>query len=137
MKKSEKIAFNGKIRITGNGEMKFIYPVRDMMRRRYFPGENNMRFDYKSYIGLLKKLKNNGYVFADYHNYDKFCRCVILRHDIDCDLNKALELSRLEAEFNNGGGGTLHLFCPFKKRFLQRRIGLLKKSFAGHYGIGP
>ena len=57
-----------------------------------------MEFTYNGYEGLLKSLRNNGYRFANYHTYDKYPRCVILRHDIDNSIDKALKLAELEAE---------------------------------------
>lgn len=57
-----------------------------------------MNFTYEAYAGLIEELRRNGYVFADYHNYDEFERCVILRHDIDTSINDALKLARLERE---------------------------------------
>lgn len=57
-----------------------------------------MRFTYQSYEMLLGMLKAQGYSFCSYHNWEQFPRCVILRHDIDNDLSKAVKLAELEAE---------------------------------------
>lgn len=62
-----------------------------------------MKFDYENYVALLDKLKSKGYAFSDYRNYDQHDRCVILRHDIDCDLNKAVRFAEIEAGFGTGG----------------------------------
>ena len=59
-----------------------------------------MKFDYKSYINLLDRLKAKGYEFADYHNYAEFERCVIMRHDIDTDLEKAVQMAEIEEDQN-------------------------------------
>ncbi len=66
-----------------------------------------MRFTYKAYEDLLKALLEHGYHIADYHNWEQFERCVILRHDIDNDIDKAVELAALE----QSGGGNEHVFC--------------------------
>lgn len=55
-----------------------------------------MEFTYDSYANLIKLLKEKNYNFADYHNYKQFNKCVILRHDIDYDLEKALPMAELE-----------------------------------------
>lgn len=47
-------------------------------------------------------LLEHGYYISDYHNWEQFERCVILRHDID----KAVELAALEQS-----GGNEHVFC--------------------------
>ncbi len=57
-----------------------------------------MEFTYQAYRDLLALLRAGGYVFCNYHNYINHPRCVILRHDIDQSVEKALDLARLEAE---------------------------------------
>ena len=52
-----------------------------------------MEFTYQAYEGLLGSLETRGYAFADYHNWENYPRCVILRHDIDNDIEKALSLA--------------------------------------------
>lgn len=59
-----------------------------------------MNFDYTSYISLLDRLKAKEYEFADYHNYMNYDRCVIMRHDIDTDLGKAIQMAEIEKEQN-------------------------------------
>lgn len=59
-----------------------------------------MNFDYKSYIDLLYQLKKRGYEFCDYHDFDRYDRCVILRHDIDTSLSEAVQMAELEAGQN-------------------------------------
>ena len=56
-----------------------------------------MKFTYTDYRGLLSLLRQGGYAFTDYHNYQSHPRCVILRHDIDNSLPQALRLAELEA----------------------------------------
>lgn len=55
-------------------------------------------FTYRGYTGLINSLKENRYSFADYHNYADFSRCVILRHDIDNSINKAVLIAELESD---------------------------------------
>ena len=57
-----------------------------------------MEFTYRSYEKLIHLLTDSGYEIADYHNYNG--KCVILRHDIDYSLEKALQM----AEFEKSGG---------------------------------
>lgn len=59
-----------------------------------------MEFTYREYVSMLDELKQAGYIFTDYENYLKYSRCVILRHDVDYSLEKALELAELEAREN-------------------------------------
>lgn len=55
-----------------------------------------MEFTYQDYVNMLNCLKHQGYMFTDYENYMKYPRCVILRHDVDYSLKKALELAEIE-----------------------------------------
>lgn len=57
-----------------------------------------MEFTYSSYEGLVKTLKEYNYTFVDYHDYEENKRSVILRHDIDNNIEKAVKLAELEAE---------------------------------------
>ena len=68
-----------------------------------------MEFTYRAYGELLKKLREHGY-----RNWEGHERCVILRHDIDNDIEKAAEL----AAFEGDGGGIQHILCPGDIGFL-------------------
>lgn len=55
-----------------------------------------MDFTYKSYKNLLDLLSAHGYQTATYHDWENRDRCVILRHDVDNDLDKAVQMARRE-----------------------------------------
>ena len=57
-----------------------------------------MRFLYDDYSALLESLEKNGYIFTDYHSYNGLKKCVILRHDVDYNLKKAIKIAELEAD---------------------------------------
>lgn len=57
-----------------------------------------MEFTYAAYRALLSLLREEGYSVRNYHNYADAPRCVILRHDIDTSLPRAVRLAELEAE---------------------------------------
>jgi len=57
-----------------------------------------MQFTYQAYENLLELLKRHKYQFASYHNYQNYSRCVILRHDIDQSIKKAVPLGEIEAQ---------------------------------------
>lgn len=56
-----------------------------------------MEFTYEAYLDLLSNIKKHGFIFADYETCDNYERCVILRHDIDYSLDKAVKLAEIEA----------------------------------------
>ena len=57
-----------------------------------------MQFTYDAYRSLLMLLQLHGYEYADYHEWRKFPRCVILRHDLDFDISRAVEIAKIEAD---------------------------------------
>lgn len=66
-----------------------------------------MNFTYDAYRSLLREISEQGYQFTGYKNWQKTERCVILRHDIDNDIEKAVRLALIEGS----GGGDKHIFC--------------------------
>ena len=54
-----------------------------------------MEFTYKAYEGLVNLIRDEGYDFKGYHDFDEK-PSVIMRHDIDLDVKKAYELSLFE-----------------------------------------
>lgn len=57
-----------------------------------------LAFTYEGYKELVGTLKVAGYRFTNYQDYGQYPRCVILRHDIDNNIGKAVKLAELEAE---------------------------------------
>ena len=55
-----------------------------------------MEFTYNSYSRLIDLLRKNGYEVASYDNFMSKDRCVILRHDIDNSLSKAIKIAEIE-----------------------------------------
>lgn len=56
-----------------------------------------MEFTYSAYKSLISLLKDSGYAFTDYKEYKHYNKCVILRHDIDNSIDRALEIAKIEA----------------------------------------
>lgn len=57
-----------------------------------------MKFTYDDYRRLIGLLTDNGYKFRNYHDYRHTNKCVILRHDVDNSLEKAVKLATIEKE---------------------------------------
>lgn len=55
-----------------------------------------MQFTYESYAVMLRNLRDKGYQFKNYGNWQDADRTVILRHDVDNSLQKAVRLSAVE-----------------------------------------
>ena len=57
-----------------------------------------MEFSYKGYTRLLDLIKEHNYHFCNYHDYPDHPRCVILRHDIDNQIDRALKMAEIESD---------------------------------------
>jgi hypothetical protein len=59
-----------------------------------------MEFSYDAYIKLINILKEHGYTFCDYNDIinNENEKTVIMRHDVDFDLEKAVKLGLVEKE---------------------------------------
>ena len=57
-----------------------------------------MEFTYAAYRELITLLKNEGYRFCGYFDHEGADKRVILRHDIDYSLEKAVQLAKVEQE---------------------------------------
>lgn len=92
-----------------------------------------MEFTYKGYESLVNALKEKSYVFADYHDYERYSRCVILRHDIDNSIEKAVELAAIERELGVKSTFftlvTSDFYNPGSKKSIE---GLRKIQSLGH-----
>lgn len=57
-----------------------------------------MKFTYDAYKNMILLLEEHGYTFCNYLNYKRYDKSVIMRHDVDNDLEKALKFSEIEYE---------------------------------------
>jgi len=66
------------------------------------PPPTSTDFTYHNYMNILEKLKGKGYQFGSFKDAEILLKgekpFVMLRHDIDLSLKKALEIAELEAE---------------------------------------
>lgn len=55
-----------------------------------------MEFTYSGYEKLINNIKDEGYVFSTYLDYDLSKKTVILRHDVDISVEQAYRMAQLE-----------------------------------------
>jgi len=92
-----------------------------------------MDFSYKAYKRLIHSLQRHGYIIADYHNWNKFDKCAILRHDIDTSIEKAVEIGKLEASLGVKSTFFVLLSSDFYNVMTKKsRDGLRELSDLGH-----
>ena len=61
-----------------------------------------MKFTYDAYRSMLLRLLQKEYYICDYQDWKCYNKSVILRHDIDNSIERAVKLSDLEAEIIGG-----------------------------------
>lgn len=96
-----------------------------------------MEFTYLAYEKLIKQLKDKGYKFCDYTNYIDRNKVVILRHDIDTSLNKALEMAKLENSLGVSAYYFVLLSTDFYNINSEKSLKILKeiRQLGGKIGL--
>lgn len=93
-----------------------------------------MDFTYRCYFRLVDLLRARGYALTDYHGWKQQKRCVILRHDIDNSIPKAVELAGLEYGEQVRSTYFVQLTSDFYNVFSKEgREGLAKLAGYGHH----
>ena len=95
-----------------------------------------MHFTYEAYKKLLSSLKEHGYKTASYENWQEKERCVILRHDIDNDIAKALELAKVERDAGVCSTWFVLVTSDFYNVFSAKSGALLREIAACGHEIG-
>lgn len=67
-----------------------------------------MRFTFEWYGDLVDRLLSKKFSFCGFNDCGAYEKCVIMRHDIDSSVTKALELASLE---NEKGIGSTYFSC--------------------------
>lgn len=94
-----------------------------------------MQFTYDSYKNLIWLLKNHGYCFSSYNMCDND-KCVILRHDIDNDIKKALKLAEIESVEGISSTYFVLLTSDFYNVFSYKNSLMLRKIAELGHEIG-
>ncbi|MDY0278761.1 MAG: hypothetical protein RBQ97_11830 [Acholeplasma sp.] len=72
-----------------------------------------MKFTNRNYIDLIKTIKDSGYYITDYTNFGQKPKELIIRHDVDFSLEKALEMAIIEKEANVSSTYFILISSPF------------------------
>lgn len=86
-----------------------------------------MKFTYKAYRELLALLREYGYTICDYHNYAQADRSVIIRHDIDFQIEKAVRMAEIEKETGVSSTYFVLVSSNFFNIFSKRNQDCLKQ----------
>ena len=95
-----------------------------------------MKFTHNAYRSLLSLLRAHGYECATYHDWPEYSRCVILRHDIDDDISRAVKFAELEADAHWGGTYFVLLRNDAYNAFSASNADMLKRIIGFGHEIG-
>ena len=95
-----------------------------------------MEFTYKDYALLIEKIRAAGYKFADYENYDEFDKSLILRHDVDYNIQKTIKMAEIESQKNISATYFVLLTSDFYNLFSKESESILKKLLKLGHKIG-
>lgn len=95
-----------------------------------------MEFTTKAYIELLDLLRHNGYYFCLYRESETVKKSVIIRHDVDFSLEKALEMARLEHDLAVKSTYFILLSTNFYNVFSKESFEKLKQIYSLGHEIG-
>ena len=95
-----------------------------------------MRFTYDAYRDMLRSLIDHGYAISSYLDWEKTSRCAILRHDIDNDISKALDIARLEMSLGIKSTYFVLVTSDFYNIFSSLNEKLLQEIIACGHDIG-
>lgn len=95
-----------------------------------------MEFTYDAYKNMIQLLRKHGYAFCDYWNYEEYDKSVIMRHDVDQDLEKALEFSDIERELGISATYYVLMTSNFYNVFSGKNREILKKICENGHAIG-
>lgn len=94
-------------------------------------GNDHTRFTYLEYLRMVQTFLEQGYKLCTFENFDPGSPHLILRHDVDIDLDKALQLARIEADhgiestfFVLLSSGFYNIFSLLGRRFIEELVSL-------------
>lgn len=95
-----------------------------------------MEFTYKAYGELLALLRQQGYTFCSYHDCQEYDRSVIVRHDIDMDIDKAVKMAQIETEMGISSTYFVLVTSNFYNIFSKENQDMLRKLHAMGHEVG-
>jgi len=99
-------------------------------------GEAIMKFTYKAYRELIALLREYNYTICDYHNYAKSDRSVIIRHDIDLEIGKAVRMAQIEKEMGVSSTYFVLVSSNFFNIFSKRNQDQLRRICDMGHAVG-
>jgi len=95
-----------------------------------------MEFSYDAYTNMLMLLHENEYKFRLYNDYKSHEKCVILRHDVDFSIEKALRIAELDAKNNAKSTFFVLLSTDFYNVSSRKNTKLIREMISLGHDIG-
>ena len=95
-----------------------------------------MNFTYLDYQRMIKMALNKGYTISDYTNIESCNKGIILRHDIDFNLERTLEIAMLEYSLGVSSTYFVLLSTDFYNVFSKKSVGILNRILEMNHNIG-
>ena len=95
-----------------------------------------MKFTYEAYRNLIALLRECGYTICDYHNYMQSDKSVIIRHDIDLQIEKAVRMAEIEHDINVSSTYFVLVSSNFFNVFSKRNQAYLREICDMGHAVG-
>lgn len=95
-----------------------------------------MDLTINSYVKLLELLRYYGYQFCTYEDYENYQKSVILRHDVDFSLTKALQMAELEHSMNVKSTYFILVTTNFYNIFSKQSSEIIQRIQSLNHTIG-
>lgn len=95
----------------------------------------NCNFSFEHYREILTLIKERGYK-STFYDEDAEGKQIIIRHDVDLDLDSALEISKIEAELGMKAVYFIWIGAPFYNIFENRYKNIIEQIINEGHEIG-
>lgn len=95
-----------------------------------------MEFTYQAYRELLTLLREHGYTFNSYHDYRNCDKSVIVRHDIDMNIAKAVRMAEIEMQMGISSTYFVLVTSNFYNIFSKENQDMLRKLHDMGHEVG-
>lgn len=95
-----------------------------------------MEFTYQAYSNMVEALLKKKYEIVDYSNYYRYKKCVILRHDVDYSIEKAVKFAELEYSLGVQSSYFILISSPFYNIATQNKREQLQTILKCGHKIG-
>lgn len=86
-----------------------------------------MQFTFEDYSELIKLIKKQGYTISNYIDYENYEKVVIIKHDVDMSLNRALKMAEFENQLGIKSVYNILLCSDFYNPYSKKNMQCIKR----------